>query len=56
MVKIDWSEKSTRRGCIWFVAAIIGVPMVWMGKDIDQLILLAMGIAGGMGLLIKDNK
>ncbi len=52
---INWEEKSTKRGFIWFSAAIIGVPMVWMGKDIEQLMLLAMGVAGGLGLLVKDN-
>ena len=54
MIKIDWSENSTKRGIIWVIAAVIGFPMVWLGKDITQLITLSMGIAGGLGVLLKD--
>lgn len=55
MIKVDWSENSTKRGIIWVIASIIGLPMVWMGKDISGLIALAMGVSGGLGVLIKDN-
>jgi hypothetical protein len=51
---IDWSQASTKRGAVWAVVAIIGLPMVWMGKDPSQLIVLASGIAGGMGIVLKD--
>lgn len=53
-MSIDWSQASTKRGIIWLVAALVGFPMVWMGKDPSQLIILASGIAGGLGVLIKD--
>jgi hypothetical protein len=56
MIKIDWSENSTKRGIIWVIAAVIGFPMVWMGKDITQLITLSMGITGGLGVLLTDKK
>lgn len=55
MVKIDWSENSTKRGIIWVVTAIVGLPMAWLGKDISGLLTLAMGVAGGLGVLLKDN-
>lgn len=51
---IDWAQASTKRGIVWLTVALIGLPMVWMGKDVNQLVVLGMGIAGGMGLLIKD--
>jgi len=51
---INWNEPSTKRGAVWIVAFIFGIPMVYMGKDVSQLLLLATGIVGGMGLLIKD--
>lgn len=53
-MNIDWAQASTKRGIIWVVAALVGFPMVWMGKDPSQLIILASGIAGGLGVLIKD--
>ena len=54
MIQINWSEPSTKRGAVWLTTAIIGLPMIWFGKDPTALITLASGIAGGMGLLIKD--
>lgn len=55
MVKIDWSENSTKRGIIWIIASLIGLPMAWLGKDVTPLITLAMGVSGGLGVLLKDN-
>jgi hypothetical protein len=51
---IDWSQASTKRGAIWVIVAVVGLPMSWMGKDPTQLITLASGIAGGLGLMVKD--
>ena len=51
---INWNEASTKRGAVWLVTAVIGIPMILMGKDPSPLLLLASGVAGGMGLLIKD--
>jgi hypothetical protein len=56
MVKIDWSENSTKRGIIWVIASVVGLPMVWVGKDITGLIALAMGVSGGLGVLLTDKK
>ena len=53
-MKIDWSEASTKRGIIWVITAIVGSVFVFLGKPVDQLLLRASGVAGGLGLLLKD--
>lgn len=53
-MKIEWSEASTKRGLIWVITAIVGAVFLFMGKPIDQLLLLAGGVAGGLGLILKD--
>ncbi len=51
---IDWSQASTKRGLIWGITAVVGAVMVWQGKSVDQLLLLAAGVNGGLGLVVKD--
>jgi hypothetical protein len=53
-MKIDWSEASTKRGLIWVITAVIGAVFIFLGKPIDQLLLLAGGVAGGLGVILKD--
>jgi hypothetical protein len=53
-MKIVWSEASTKRGLIWVVTAIIGSVLIFLGKPVDQLLLLAGGVAGGLGVMLKD--
>lgn len=53
-MKIDWSEASTKRGIIWLITAVVGSIFIFLGKPIDQLLLLATGVAGGFGVLLKD--
>ena len=53
-MKIEWSEASTKRGVIWVITAIVGAVFLFMGKPIDQLLLLATGVAGGLGVILKD--
>jgi hypothetical protein len=53
-MKIIWSEASTKRGIIWVITALVGLPMVYLGKDVSQLLLLAGGVAGGLGVMLKD--
>ena len=48
-MKIEWSEASTKRGLIWVITAIVGAVFLFMGKPIDQLLLLATGVAGVVG-------
>ena len=53
-MKFDWSEASTKRGLIWVITAVIGAVFIFLGKPIDQLLLLAGGVAGGLGVMLKD--
>jgi hypothetical protein len=53
-MKIEWSKASTKRGIIWVITALIGTVFLFMGKPIDQLLLLATGVAGGLGVILKD--
>jgi len=51
---IDWRQRSTIRGAVWVLAGLVGLVMVFEGKDIQSLVSLAMAVAGGLGVLIKD--
>ena len=53
-MKIEWSEASTKRGIIWLITAVVGSIFIFLGKPIDQLLLLASGVAGGLGMMLKD--
>ena len=53
-MKINWSEASTKRGLIWVVTAVVGAVLLYQGKPVDQLLLLAGGVAGGLGVILKD--
>jgi len=53
-MNIDWNQASTKRGIVWVVVALIGMPMVFMGKDVGQLLILGSAVAGGLGIMIKD--
>lgn len=53
-MKIDWSQSSTQRGLVWVIVALIGIPMVVMGKSVTELLILGAGVAGGLGVMIKD--
>jgi hypothetical protein len=53
-MNFDWSEASTKRGLIWVITAVIGAVFIFLGKPIDQLLLLAGGVAGGLGVMLKD--
>ena len=53
-MNIIWSEASTKRGAVWVITAIVGSVFVFMGKPVDQLLLLAGAVAGGLGLVLKD--
>ena len=53
-MKINWSEASTKRGIIWVVTAMVGAVLIFLDKPVDQLLLLAVGVAGGLGVILKD--
>ena len=52
---IDWNAASTKRGLVWVVTAIVGSIFIFMDKPVDQLLLLAGAVAGGLGLVLKDS-
>ena len=51
---IDWSASSTKRGAVWVITAVVGSIFIFLGKPVDQLLLLAGAVAGGLGLVLKD--
>jgi len=53
-MNIDWRQASTQRGLIWASTAVIGLILIALDKDPTQLLVLASGIAGGLGVLLKD--
>ena len=53
-MKIHWREASTRRGLIWIITAIAGAVLLHQGKPVDQLLLLASAVAGGLGVVLED--
>ena len=53
-MKIQWHEASTKRGIIWVATAVVGAVLLYQGKSVDQLLLLAGGVAGGLGVVLKD--
>jgi len=53
-IGIDWSQSSTKRGAIWIGVFVLGIIGWWLGKDIQPLLALGAGVAGGLGVLLKD--
>lgn len=51
---VDWTAASTKRGAVWVITALVGSIFIFMGKPVDQLLLLAGAVAGGLGLVLKD--
>ncbi len=51
---VDWKQRSTIRGAVWFFTALLGAVGYFMGKDISEIILLGTAIAGGLGVGVKD--
>jgi hypothetical protein len=52
---VRWRQASTQRGFIWVLTALVGAVLLCHGKSVDQLILLASGVAGGLGLMVQDE-
>lgn len=52
---INWNENSTKRGAVWVVTFVIGIIMSFLGKDVTQLLVVASGVAGGLGVALKDT-
>jgi len=52
---VDFTQPSTLRGLVWLTIFALGVVMTYLGKDVTQLLLLGAGVAGGLGVTIKDK-
>lgn len=53
--EFDWSQNSTKRGAVWLTVFVLGLIMVVTGQgDIDKLMMLGSGVAGGLGVALKD--
>lgn len=51
---IDWRQRSTIRGAVWFVTAVIGFGLAMNGNDVSQVLLVGAAVAGGLGVGVKD--
>lgn len=51
---IHWGQASTQRGFIWVLTALVGAVLLYQDKPIDQLLLLAAAVSGGLGLMVRD--
>jgi hypothetical protein len=51
---IDWTQSSTVRGLIWVVAAVTALVFYWFGKDPLPVMAVGGGLAGGLGVALKD--
>lgn len=56
MFGVNFSQPSTIRGLVWVVVAVVGIVLMFAGRsaDIPQLMLLGAGVAGGLGVAVKD--
>ena len=55
-MKINLTEPSTLRGIAWILTAVVGTTMLFMGKDVSQLLVLATAVVGGLGLMNDKPK
>ncbi len=52
---INWNRASVRHGVIWAASAVVAVPMIWVGKDISQLLLFAGAASAGVEWRRRKN-
>ncbi len=51
-MKVNLKETSTIRGIVYIITFLVGLGMIGFGfGDVEKLLLLAGGVAGGLGLL-----
>lgn len=54
---IDWKQRSTIRGAVWFVGSIIATAYLFIEKDAVAFSAILGGtgiVAGGLGVGVKD--
>lgn len=54
-LQIAPAQASTLRGWVWVATFFVGVVLLYLGKDVTPLLLLAGGVAGGLGVGVKDE-
>ena len=47
---INWRSKTTQRGAIWIITAMIATVGYFMDKDVVPVLLIGTTIAGSLGL------
>lgn len=53
-MNIDWKSKTTQRGAVWVLTAIIATIGYFADKDITPVLLLGTTVAGGLGFKPKE--
>jgi hypothetical protein len=55
-IEIDWRQRSTIRGVVWFGFGIMATIAVFLGNIPGALALMTIAgtVAGGIGVAIKD--
>ena len=53
-LEIDWRQRSTIRGAIWFAGGMMALVFLWFGKDATGVMAIAASVAGGVGVAVKD--
>ena len=54
-LSIVLGQPSTIRGLVWLIVFTVGLFMAALGKDVQPLLLLGSGVAGGLGVFIDDK-
>lgn len=52
--EVDFSQPSTIRGIVWCVTGLAAFVMIWLGKDVGQVLAVGTAVAGGLGVAVKD--
>jgi len=55
-IGIDWRQKSTIRGAIWFIGGVIATGLVVAGNESGAMAVMTITgtVAGGVGVAVKD--
>ncbi len=51
---INWRSKTTQRGAIWIITAMIATVGYFLDKDITPVLLIGTTLAGALGLKPKE--
>ena len=54
MNNINWKSRTTQRGAVWIITALIASIGYFMDKDITPVLLIGTTVAGGLGFKVKE--